>query len=406
MSPLQAFDGRLRLLDELEAALKSSRYTEFLVATAFASSGPLKHLTTEITAFKASGGTTRALIGIDRLGTSLDALQEAMKLFNEVYIVHTTAPLTIFHPKMYIFRGKKEGRCIIGSNNLTTGGTQTNLEAAVDLRFALPSESAEFAPIIKAWTDFLPPCPLTRPLTGTLVSQLAAEKLVMPETSARSFVRPTGGARTTAAISPAAALGFDSTFPAAPRSLPRPTAARRRAAGASATARTITTATAATTPTLGARILVMQVRVHHNGEMFLSKQAVDQNPQFFDRPWTGKTAPKKAANISSEQRNPDFVVNIAVHDSTGAQIVYEQSYDLNTVYYTKKHEVRVTVSPTVKNAVQDMALLVMSANPAPGIDYDMTILNPGSAAYISYLAQCNQTMPSGGRGPGRRMGWI
>jgi hypothetical protein len=150
----------------------------------------------------------------------------------------------------------------------------------------------------------------------------------------------------------------------------------------------------------------MQVKVHHNGEMFLSKQAVDQNPAFFDRPWTAKTAPKKARNAASEQRDPDFVVDITVYDATGTQIVFEGAYSLNTIYYTKKHEVRVTVSSGVRRAVQDMAVLVMQANPMPGVDYDMVILNPGSSAYASYLAQCNQTLPSGGHGVGRRMGWI
>ena len=51
--------------------------------------------------------------------------------------------------------------------------------------------------------------------------------------------------------------------------------------------------------------LVIQVTPHHNGEIHLSKIAVNQNPTFFDYPFTGMTVPKKAGNPTYPQRVPE-----------------------------------------------------------------------------------------------------
>jgi len=403
MTPLDAFTGKKRLLDVLEDAFRSQAYESAFLATAFATSAPLRHLEPAIRAFRAAQGTARALIGIDRNVTSLEALQLALEIFDDVHIVHTSAPLAIFHPKLYIFRGARSARCIVGSNNLTSGGLQTNLEAAVDITFALPSEEAEFDPVLCSWMSFLPAsCELSKRLTATLLAQLSSAKLVLPETTTRTSTN--NGSKMSSATSPAAALGFPGTFPAPPRSLPRLT-------GTSAPSRARSTrerrgkAPSSPAASQTGQTLVIQIRPHDNGEILLSKTAVDQNPAFFDRPWTGKTVPKKATNQSYEQRTPDFVVDISVYDRTGAQVAYEASHNLNTVYYTKKHEVRITVPPSVRDAAEDMAILVMSANPASGVEYEMTIINPGSPSYAAYLATCNQTLPTGGKAVGRRMGW-
>jgi len=41
-----------------------------------------------------------------------------------------------------------------------------------------------------------------------------------------------------------------------------------------------------------------------------------------------------------------------------------------------------------------------------GMDYNIEIFSPGSQQYSDYLAVCNQTMPSGGKGQARKFGWI
>jgi HKD family nuclease len=154
LNPLDSFKGAHRLLSDLEAALGSGNFNEFSLATAFASSAPFKHLASPLAAFRANGGRCRAMIGIDRAVTSLEALELALQLFDDVYIVHTTAPNSIFHPKLYLFRGSTSARCFIGSNNFTTGGTQTNMELALDLTFTLPAETNSLGPFLKPGVIF------------------------------------------------------------------------------------------------------------------------------------------------------------------------------------------------------------------------------------------------------------
>ena len=69
--------------------------------------------------------------------------------------------------------------------------------------------------------------------------------------------------------------------------------------------------------TVSSEALVIQIVPHHNGEVFLSKIAVNQNPGFFGFPFTGATTPKFAHNPSYPQREPDPVVNITVYDPAG-----------------------------------------------------------------------------------------
>jgi hypothetical protein len=46
------------------------------------------------------------------------------------------------------------------------------------------------------------------------------------------------------------------------------------------------------------------------------------------------------------------------------------------------------------------------APPDADYDYDFEIYPPDHPQFESYLAVCNQTMPSGGKEFPRRMGWL
>jgi hypothetical protein len=151
--------------------------------------------------------------------------------------------------------------------------------------------------------------------------------------------------------------------------------------------------------------LVIQIVPHANGEVFLSKIAVDQDPSFFGYPFTGRTTPKKATNPSYPQRIPDPNVNLTVHNRRGGATVTHMGLGLNTVYYERKSEIRITVPQDVVRNTPAGSIMVMRAG-IHGSDYDIDIFVPGSQMYASHLAVCNQTMPSGGAGPGRRFGWL
>ncbi|MEG0836015.1 MAG: hypothetical protein RR413_11280, partial [Christensenellaceae bacterium] len=125
---------------------------------------------------------------------------------------------------------------------------------------------------------------------------------------------------------------------------------------------------------------------HYNGEVFLSKRAIDQNPVFFGFPFTGQTNPKKATNASYPQREPDPIVNIFIYDAAGNLEKTTNNYSLNTVFYKSKSEIRITISPDILSSVQEYSILVMTISNIVNCDYDLTIFNPGSTEYAQYLA--------------------
>jgi phosphatidylserine/phosphatidylglycerophosphate/cardiolipin synthase-like enzyme len=109
---------------------------------AYAKSGPLLRLRERLEAWKKAGKTSAAIIGIDQQGTSREALELALELFDCVYTTQETG-LT-FHPKIYFFSGAAESMAFIGSNNLTVGGTEKNFEAGLLVEMDGTTDAAEF----------------------------------------------------------------------------------------------------------------------------------------------------------------------------------------------------------------------------------------------------------------------
>lgn len=402
IKPLDQPPGKRRLLADLKAALADDRYTSFRLIVAYAKAGPILRLREYFETWGDSGKSIEAVFGLDQQGTSLQSLQLALELFDSVYV---TQELGItFHPKIYLFKGVGVGRAIIGSNNLTVGGTEKNFESAIDIEFDLPEEAQEFAQIEQAWEEILPPsCPATRRLDIASLTELARDGVVLDETSARA--RKNG----------AAALGYG---PGARRSglvikpesaLPRSAlgetkriraiASSRGAKGAGAIGAVITRDS--NTP---ARGIAIQIKPHKNGEIFLSVTAALQNPTFFRWPFNGSTTPKRAGNPSYPQLDPDPVVNVTVYGAAATPQLILSAYPLNTVYYERNSEIRITASPLV-DVVPDYSIMIMERSDDPEIDYEITIHRPDSPDYDSWFAACNQSMPGGGKAP-RRFGWF
>ena len=122
--PLDQPLGHRRLLQELKHALNDPRLSNFILIVAYAKSGPLHRLRKELESWRSAGKSADAILGIDQQGTSREALDLALALFDSVYI--TQAPGITFHPKIYLFTGETVARAFVGSNNLTVGGTEKN----------------------------------------------------------------------------------------------------------------------------------------------------------------------------------------------------------------------------------------------------------------------------------------
>lgn len=430
--PVDQPTGSFRLLDWLENNFQNNNYQNFRCLVAFAKIKPFYKLHSAIQSWNSTGKTSEAIIGVDHKGTSYQALQYAMENFDVTRILHVNH--STFHPKLYIFYGPAKAIAYYGSSNLTSGGLETNFEGGVIIKFDLPTDKAEFDELFKSYSSLLAPTvSCTTILTPAFLSKLQSNDLLLDETkkNASSPATPTRSSTSTTSTSATSPLfGSLSIKPARP--IPKSIMTSAASSGgivlfsptktstsSKKTSYVKTTSTTATSPALSAPTImplvvdgfVTQIAPHNNGEIHLSKLGVDQNRTFFGYPFTGMTIPKKATNPAYPQRYPDPVVNINVFDSAGALVHTETNYNLNMVYYTTKSEIRITITPSILSGLAwtlgrtNFPILVMKFSDIPGINYELEFYASGSASYNSYLAICNQTLPSGGNSIARKMGW-
>lgn len=177
-----------RLLDALRAALGSGDYSEFRLMVAFAKIGPLLRLSADIANWRRRKKTLEAIIGIDENGTSKEALEFALANFSATTITHVPGVFNpTFHPKLYLFTGSKHALAFIGSNNLTVGGTETNLETHLRIEMQLPDDVALHSDLLATWNDGQS---VGVPLTALSLVQFEAAALVLPEAQTRRRSQP------------------------------------------------------------------------------------------------------------------------------------------------------------------------------------------------------------------------
>ena len=385
--PLDQPLGIRRLLHELREALSDGRLSSFRLIVAYAKSGPLHRLREDFDSWRRRGGTAEAILGIDQQGTSREALELALTLFDSVYV--TQANGITFHPKIYLFKGRTFARAFVGSHNLTVGGTETNFEAALDVKLVLPDDARDLEALESAWHDLLPgSCSATRLLTAPLLQELLGRGAVLPEKRMRARAGVDAALGPVSIDSPSRFFGL----PASP--LPKEVLPTNPMPSVMETA----------SPTAAVRGLAIQIKPHHNGEILLSRTALLQNREFFGWPFTGKTTPKKAGNPSYPQHDPDPLVNIAVFGRDATPLLQLPSYPLNTVDYETRSEIRITALPLVA-VVPEYSVMLMERSDSPPTTYGITIHTPDSPQYHGWVAACNQKMPGGGKEP-RRFGWF
>lgn len=383
--PLDQPLGSRRLLEDLRNALASDEFVDFRVTVAYAKSGPLYRLQQSLEAWRAKGKTSAAIFGIDQRGTSQDALELAYDLFDHLFITRQ-AGIT-FHPKIYMFKGSKSARVFVGSNNLTVGGTEKNFESALQLDLELPDDSSGLRTFDTAWQQLLPnACPATFELNSKLLRQLVNNGSVAPESQSSHDI---GDHASVGQLQPRApsVLAVKPESPL-PRSIVRPQVAQSQRH-------------LAKSPVRG---FAIQIKPHHNGEILLSVTAANQNPSFFHWPFQGKTTPKKPGNPSYPQLEPDPVVDLVVFGANRESVLKLSGYPLNTVYYERRSEIRITASPLV-DVVPEYSIMIMEPSNRRGVTYLITIHRPDSPDYPSWESACNQTLPGGGHHP-RKYGWF
>jgi HKD family nuclease len=409
LKPAEAPPGIQRLLPFLQQSFCEAEYNACRIIVAFARLSGIARLLPQVRDWRSRGNLIEAIVGIDLFGTSREALQVMLDEFNAVYITRTADDSCTFHPKMYLFEGRRRARGIVGSHNLTLGGLETNFEGGVVIDFKLPGEAAQWKPFRHAWDQLLPgTSPSTRKLDAALLEGLIRRGLLLPEVR----IARTSRSATAADTGPTPALTdlFPAVAPAPPSPLPknvlpglRPAKVRRPKA-----AKPPAIEQPATLEGLP-RALVTEILPHPNGEILLSKRAVDMFPDFFKWPFTGQTDPKKPGNPSYPMREPDPQVEWRQYDKNG-KLVHSSRFGMNTVFYERKKEIRITVTPpSLARVLPEYSVMVMWGGSAPlplGLDYVIDVFVPSSPGQRKWEHAMNLLLPGGGKARPRRMGWV
>jgi len=399
--PLDQPFGTERLADWIIASLADGRFDRFRLVSAFAKEGPLARIVSKINRFRERGATIEAIFGIDQLGTSVQALTLALAEFDRVYVWHHPSPFTTFHPKFYMFQGEDLAEVYIGSNNLTVGGLESNCEAGVRISYGLPVEAAEWELALACWSELIAHPNTIRLDLKALATLQEQKKLLDESVSTTGLLRgDIGGVGTQRPVS---LFPYSRITPPTPRPRRIEIPSEKVRARATAPAAGVAAAVLQNVP----KALVIQIVPHHNGEVFLSKLAVNQQPLFFGFPFTGQTIPKKSGNRPYPQRTPDPVTNWFVYDRQDRLVKSLESIALNTVYYELKGEIRITIPPELGRQIPRRSILVMTrVSPESRLDYQCEVFPPRSPQYRSLYPACTEKMPAGDSGPPRKFGWL
>ncbi len=134
----QPFREALSLHDFFQEVCGQEDATQLRIAVAWAKRSGLVRVESAVRAFKANGGTVRAVVGISEGGATRQGLELIREFSDEAFIFHD--PRRTFHPKLYVMDGEARAEVFVGSNNLTAGGTYWNYELGVWLSLSLESQ--------------------------------------------------------------------------------------------------------------------------------------------------------------------------------------------------------------------------------------------------------------------------
>jgi hypothetical protein len=417
-------------------ALGSGKWTTFRAVVAFAKDSGVRYLAKPLHDFLAAQGNNAFItVGLDLDGTSLEGLQGLWRTLNGrgellVFKEGQGGPSRTFHPKVFLFESVSHALAIVGSANLTQGGLFMNHEAAVAVTLDLADAGSTtilgaYRAAIDPWQTAGPAC---LRVDASLIQRLYAEGDLLPEraiaaarrvaaaaprsgSSARTVGRPplfgsSGAVSLPPAPPPLPPMAPPAVTPPATPPAPSRTRPRRRLAASTPSPGATTPAASITAAGAIHQTLVIEVRPQHNGEIHLSKTAVDSDPGFFGFPFSGWTTPKRHGNPPYPMAQPDPQVEIVVYGRNGGVRV-RTPHSLNVVYYTRNHEIRITVPPAPLHAIPPMSLLAMTRNPTPAFDYRLEFYPPGcTARRAQRLARyLTDLLPSGGAPVRRRYGW-
>lgn len=194
---LQGFTARTHA-DVLRGIFNVPDIKRVILSVAFASESGVQQIEKEL---KAHAAHMTVFAGIRNDITSHQGLSLLHGIGGKLYTVDTGSRMVIFHPKLYLIRGRSQAKLVVGSANLTLGGLNNNIEAGMLLDFDL-TVSADKAVVdeIETLLDALPtdyPDNVVKVVTvSNLDNMLASGRLV--DEMAAPPPRPTTSAGTSA----------------------------------------------------------------------------------------------------------------------------------------------------------------------------------------------------------------
>lgn len=170
---------------------------QIIISVAFVNLGGVEQLESKL---RAHEGKATAYIGIRNDITTLQGAMRLLDLGVDLYTVDTGTRHVIYHPKIYLVRGARHAKLIIGSANLTPGGMNNNIEAGIIVECDLGDDAdRELVENIEKSFDDLPeefPANIINILDATQLENQHAVGLLLDEMAA-SPPRPSSSGTST-----------------------------------------------------------------------------------------------------------------------------------------------------------------------------------------------------------------
>jgi HKD family nuclease len=169
--------------------LNDKHFSKFTGISAFASQPGINGLSKHIKNAKEYFDKLTIIVGVDQKGTSKEALEALLDLQIDAYVFYHPA-VAIFHPKIYLFEGKKRTELLIGSSNLTAQGLFTNIETSihVSINNKINSDKKVLSQLKEYFEGLFDHSdPNLKRLSDELISKLVKAKIVPTESERKEI---------------------------------------------------------------------------------------------------------------------------------------------------------------------------------------------------------------------------
>lgn len=169
--------------------LNDKNFSKFTGISAFASQSGINGLSKHIKNAKQYFDKLTIIVGVDQKGTSKEALEALFDLQIDAFVFYHPT-VAIFHPKIYLFEGKRRTELIIGSSNLTAQGLFTNIETSIHV--SINNKISSDRKVLEQLKEYFEGLfdhsdPNLKRLSDELISKLVKAKIVPVESERKEI---------------------------------------------------------------------------------------------------------------------------------------------------------------------------------------------------------------------------